>query len=123
MPIHAEMKCQAGIGSVNPASDPSGSVLIQLPICLKKISLKVCFHENFVHKEWIVEMAGAYESHCLAAPLSHGAGGENARRPEDKAFQSFASDSNTVLVEHAGSPVLMTGKAAELSIVSQGIDG
>ena len=68
-------------------------------------------------------MAGANEGHCLAAPLPHGAGGENARRPEDEALQSFGSDSDTVLVEHAGSPVFRAGKAAELSVVSQRIDG
>ena len=63
-------------------------------------------------------MAGADKSHCLAAPLPHGARGENARRPEDKTLQSFGPDADTVLVEHAGSPALMTGQAAELSVVS-----
>ena len=68
-------------------------------------------------------MAGANEGHSLAAPLPHGAGGENTRRPEDKAFQSFGPDSHTVLVEHAGSTAIGAGKAEELSVVGQGIDG
>jgi len=44
------------------------------------------FHEHFIHGKWVIEVAFAYEGHGMASPLAHGAGGDNARGPEDEAL-------------------------------------